>query len=96
MRLGNAKAAAGTAALGCTLAAVAAVGGWSFAGVLAVVMVAVGLAGLLLVRPPRAAPTGEDADLMVRRSDGPWPAYDRRRSATVDAPKPARDPQITE
>ena len=97
MSLGNAKAAVGTAALGCTLAAVAAVGGWSLAAVLAVVMGAVGVAGLLVLRGRRArsSPPAPPSDLMVRRADGPWPSYDRRRSATADAPappaRPARD-----
>jgi len=94
MRLGNAKAAAGTAALGFILAAVAAVGGWPPAAVVVIAVTGLAAAAYVALRARRHALRGRDPardpDLMTRRADGPWSAYDRRRSAVVDARSPAR------
>ncbi len=85
----NGRAAAGIVAVG---GAVAAVGGgmdWLPGPVaFAVLFVAVALAAVLLwrgVRPRRARAANDPAERVWRRADGPWPPYDRRRSAAADA-----------
>lgn len=84
-------AAAVAAALGG--AAAAAVGGWSWAAAATVGALAVGLASLLIRRARRTRqhePAAERDHWHTRRTDGPWSAYDRRRSAPGERLSSAR------
>jgi hypothetical protein len=102
----NAGAAAGAAVIGGVVAAVGAATGWLSGPVSVVVLLGGLVLGALLFawarRARRVRAAEADAERQWRRADGPWPAYDRRRSVTGDAPLPApgsqpqRDHQTTE
>jgi hypothetical protein len=101
----KAGAAAGVAAIGGAVAAVGGGLGWlSGPGALAVLLGGVVLGALFLAwgrRAGRTHPHDESVDRTWRRADGPWPAYDRRRSAPGEpvapvAPEPQRDRATTE
>ncbi len=95
------KAAAAVAAIGVALAALAAIDGrLSIAGI---ALAVAAIAGLLYRGRRPAPPPAPDPYRALRRADGPWPAYDRRRSAVaitdaVPAPRDpaARDPQMAD
>ena len=93
MRYENVWVVAGVAALGGALAAVGGVMGWLPAPVAVAVLLGAAAAGAVLValrvRARRARAASEPPERIWRRADGPWPAYDRRRSAGGAPGEPA-------
>jgi hypothetical protein len=85
MRYENVWVVAGVAALGGAIAAVGGVMGWLPAPVAVAVLLGAAAVGAVLValrrRARRRRAAAEPPERIWRRADGPWPAYDRRRSA---------------